>query len=298
MRPCVVPLALSLTLGACGGVPMSDVRPLAISIPAGDARVFDRLTELVHALGYVVLDADASAGVFAVESRRWARPTEPVRFVVQCYRDGFASIAVERRAAGAVTRVEAGRRGGVPPRPARGRGGVPRPRGRDAPAPTPRRVGSRVMSRSELALLTVLASTMARPVSAQPPAPPIPDTSIVADAAAPAVVAETPATPSVESWPTTPGGRPDAIVDPHVHHGHDAGRIIAGIATFAVGYVGAIIAAAVDEAGATCVIDQPTGYPDWVRLFSGEREWRVVDHLTRRSLDLGGGNGSGILASS
>ena len=36
----------------------------------------------------------------------------------------------------------------------------------------------------------------------------------------------------------------------------------------------------------------------WVRLFSGEREWRVVDHLTRRSLDLGGGNGSGILASS
>ncbi len=206
-----------LALGACGGVPMSDVRPLAVSLPTDDARVFEQLTDLFAALGYDVLDADASNGVFTVSSRRWASSGEEVRYVVQCTRDGFATITVERHRGDATARIELHRPGGS--------------------LHLPREVADEYRELA-LAMRERLHPDLARATEAAMPTP-------------------GPEVSSVAGWPVSPGQRPDAIIDPHVHEGRDEGRIIAGATTFALGFLGSIIVAAVGEATGSCVIDQP-----------------------------------------
>ena len=76
----------------CGcGVSMMDIRPLAVTIPS-DPTALERLETVARARGYAVLDADGARGTFVVEAQARARPTETVRFTVQCYRNGFAEV--------------------------------------------------------------------------------------------------------------------------------------------------------------------------------------------------------------
>lgn len=95
----------------------------------------------------------------------------------------------------------------------------------------------------------------------------VPTTPPVAPTITPVVApsAPSPTATSVETWPTTATARPDAIVDPIVSHGLDIGLVIAGAATFGVGYLlGIIGSAALDgECYAYDVTDPHHGCGQW-----------------------------------
>ncbi len=242
MRRYVVPLVLAVSLGACGGAPMSDIRPLAVSLPARDPAVFNRLTDFVRALGYTVVEADPASGTFAITARRWAPRDERVRFVVQCTRDGFASIAVERHGAGAPERIESHRRGGTLRLPTE--------------------------LADEYRDLAIAMRELLHPPVGAASTPSTPDEPVVVDPVDPTVASRA---PTVDGWPTTPQGRPEAIVDPHARRGRDTGRIVGGALTLAIGYLGAIIVAAVDEASLNCRLG-----PSYAPVACGSWPWALI----------------------
>jgi hypothetical protein len=90
-----------LAASGCGAA-MTDVPALSVSIPAGQARVFDDLVSVARSRGYDVRDADPTTGRFSFAAQHRVRATETIVFTVQCYRDGFAQLSpsgprVERR---------------------------------------------------------------------------------------------------------------------------------------------------------------------------------------------------------
>jgi hypothetical protein len=71
----------------------ADVSALAVTIPSENrAATFERLVTVARGRGYVPVDVAAAEGRFSVEAQNRARPTEVIRFTVQCYRNGFAEL--------------------------------------------------------------------------------------------------------------------------------------------------------------------------------------------------------------
>jgi hypothetical protein len=98
------------------------------------------------------------------------------------------------------------------------------------------------------------------PITAPTPPPPTTTSGIitpigpttVTPSVAPSAAAASPTATSTGGWPATPGGRPDAIVDPVVQRGTDMGLVIAGAVTLGAGYLIGIVLAAADEGTHNC----------------------------------------------
>ena len=83
----------ALTVLLCVGcASMSEIRPLAVSIPVGESATFERLQAVARSRGYTPVEVNPYAGTFVIDAQRRARPSEIVRFRVECSRDGFAMV--------------------------------------------------------------------------------------------------------------------------------------------------------------------------------------------------------------